>query len=142
MAFDIFDAYATDENLENNGTLFPLGKDSKILVARAGNRKYQRALTKAVDKRRVELDVADGENPSDEAIIAADAVSSQIMTEVLAGTILLGWENMSFKGVDIPYSFENAKKMLAIKDFREMVSGLSTKVEAYKLKREADAGKL
>lgn len=132
MSFDIFTAYATDENLENNGTLFPLGKDSKVLVARAGNRKYSKALTKAVEQRRVELDAGDD---------TADAVSDQIMVDVLAETILLGWENLSFKGVEMPYSQDNAKTLLRIKDFRKVIAGLSDQMDAYKMKLEADAGK-
>lgn len=133
MSFDIFDAYATDENLENNGTLFPLGKGSKVLVARAGNRKYSKALTKAVETRRVELDAGDD---------TADAVSDQIMVDVLAETILLGWEDLSFKGVDMPYSLDNAKTLLRIKDFRKTVAGLSDQIEAFKMKREQETGKL
>lgn len=133
MSFDIFTAYATDENLENNGTLFPLGKDSKVLVARAGNRKYSKALTKAVEQRRVELDAGDD---------TADAVSDQIMVDVLAETILLGWENLSFKGVEMPYSQDNAKTLLRVKDFRKVIAGLSDQMDAYKMKLEADAGKL
>jgi hypothetical protein len=132
MSFDIFDAYATDENLENNGTNFPLGKDSKVLVARAGNRKYSKALTKQVELRRAELDANDE---------AADAVSDQIMVDVMADTILLGWDKLSFKGVDMPYSLDNAKTLLRIKDFRKVIAGLSDQMDAYKLKAEVEAGK-
>lgn len=132
MSFDIFAAYATDENLENNGTSFPLGKDGKLLVARSGNRKYAKALGKAVDLRRAELDANDD---------AAAAVSEQIFIEVMAETILLGWEGLSFKGVDMPYSRENAKIMLAVKDFRQHVATLSDKMDAFKLKAEVESGK-
>lgn len=132
MSFDIFAAYATDENLENNGTSFPIGKGAKLLVARSGNRKYSKAITKAVELRRVELDANDD---------AAAAVSDQIMVDVMAETILLGWEGLSFKGVDMPYTQENAKTMLAVKDFRKHVAGLADQMDAYKVKAEAEAGK-
>ena len=131
MSFDIFDAYATDENLENNGTSFPLGKDATLLVACAGNRKYTRALTKAIDLRRVELD-AKGDDSLD--------VSDQIMISVMSETILLGWSGLKFKGVDMPFTVENAKTLLTIKDFRKMVSTLSDQMDSFKFKAEVVAG--
>lgn len=139
MSFDIFAAYATDENLENNGTSFPLG-DGTLLVARAGNRKYSRAITKAVEQRRVELDQG-GADASDAAADAAGKVSDEIMVDVMARTILLGWSNMSFQGVDLSYSEENARKVLSVKDFRKHVAGLSDQMDAYRVKAEAQTGK-
>jgi hypothetical protein len=132
MTFDIFTAFATDENLENNGTIFKLGKGAEITVARAGNRAYAKAITKAVEARRVELDAADDN---------AANVSDQIMVDVMAETILLGWKKLSFKGEDMgDYSTEKAKKLLAVKDFRKHVAGLSDQMDAYKVKAEKAAG--
>lgn len=141
MSFDIFDTFATDENLENNGAIFPLGKDSSLLIARAGNRKYSRAITKSVENRKVELDMA-GADASDADNDAAAAVSDEIMVDVMARTILLGWTNLTFKKVEMgEYTVEKAKKLLAIKDFRKYVATFSDQMEAYKLKEEAEAGK-
>lgn len=131
MSFDIYAAYATDENLENNGTSFPIGKDSTLLVARAGNRAYSKAITKAVEKRRVELDGNDD---------AAAAVSDQIMVDVMAETILLGWTGLSFQGADLEYSQANAKTLLAVKDFRKHVASLADNMDAYKFKAEVATG--
>ncbi len=132
MSFDIFDAFATDENLENNGTSFPVGKGATLLVARGGNRKYAKAITKAVEARRAELDGDDD---------AAAGVSDEIMIDVMANTILLGWSGLSFKGEDVgDYSVEKAKKLLAVKDFRKHVAGLSDTMAAYKVKAEAASG--
>lgn len=131
MSFDFFDAYATDENLENNGTLFPLGK-GKLLVARAGNRAYNQALTKAVERRRVELE-------ADES----GKVSDEIMAEIMSETILLGWEgDFSYQKKPLPYSISNAKMVLAHRDFRKVVSGLADSMDAFKFKAEAEAGKV
>jgi hypothetical protein len=130
-ALDIFAKFATDESLEDNGTWFPIGKSSKLLIARSGNRAYGRALTKAVETNRVALDVGDE---------SADAVSERIMIDVLANTILLGWENISFKGEAMPYSVENAKKLLAVKDFRKQVVQFSENFESFKLKEEVQQG--
>lgn len=132
MSFDIFDAFATDENLENDGTVFPVGKDATLLVARGGNRRYARAVTKAVESRRAELDGDDD---------AAAGVSDEIMIDVMANTILLGWTNLTFKGEPVgDYSVEKAKKLLSIKDFRKHVAGLSDTMAAYKVKAEVATG--
>ena len=129
--FDIFTEFATDENLENNGTWFPIGKDSRLLIARAGNRAYNRALTAAVEKNRLALDLEDDN---------AERVSDQIKIDVMAETILLGWEKLSFKGKPIEYTIANAKKLLAVKDFRMMVGRLADNVSAFKFKEEAVQG--
>lgn len=132
MSFDIFEAFATDENLENNGTVFPVGKGSNLIIARAGNRGYSKAITKAVEKHKVELD---GEED------AAMAVSDEIMIQVMADTILLGWKDLSFKGEAMgDYSVEKAKKLLVVKDFRKYVAGLSDRMEAFKVKAEVAVG--
>lgn len=132
MSFDIFTAYATDENLENNGTTFPMPQGGSLLIARAGNRKYAKALMKAAETRRLELDSNDDE-------LAAKA-SDEVIASVMAETILLGFSGLSFKGEDVPYSLVNAKKLLAIKDFRKYVAGLSDQMDAYKFKVEQEAG--
>jgi hypothetical protein len=136
---DIFAEYATDEALENNGTIFPLGKGASLLVARAGNRRYSRAISAAVDLKRVELDA--GPNATDAALDAAAAVSDEIFVDVMAETILLGWDKLAFKGEVLPYSVDNAKKMLRVKDFRKLVASLSERVDAFKVKAEVEAGK-
>ena len=137
MSFDIYEAFATDENLENNGTTFPLGKDATLLIARSGNRKYKRALTKQVEQHKLDLDF---ETNDDAGAEAAAKVSDEIMVDVMASTILLGWTGLSFKGVDLDYSVENAKTLLAVKDFRKQVATLSDQMDAYKVKAEAAAG--
>ena len=134
MSFDIFETFATDENLENNGVIVPVGKGkaSTLLIARSGNRAYAKAVTKAVEKRQVELDGEDD---------AAAAVSDEIMIAVMAETILLGWTALTFKGEDMGgYTFEKAKKLLGVKDFRKFVAKHSDNFEAYKVKAEVAAG--
>ena len=80
MALDIFAQYATDETLEENGTWFPVGGGARVLVARSGNRKYGKMLTKEVERNKKALDLNDD---------AADKLSEEIMIAVIADTILL-----------------------------------------------------
>jgi hypothetical protein len=89
MALDIFAQYATDETLEENGTWFQIGGGARVLVARSGNRKYGKMLTKEVERNKKALDLNDD---------AADKLSEEIMIAVIADTILLGWEDVSVQG--------------------------------------------
>jgi hypothetical protein len=132
MSLDIFSAYATDESKEENGSWFDLGSGARVLVARAGNRNYGKALTRYVDEARLVLDKGDE---------AADKKSDEIMVAVIAETILKGWENISYKGKQFAYSIENAKTLLSHKEFRKQIASFADDFEAYKLKLEEEQGK-
>ncbi len=132
MALDIFAQFATDETLEENGTWFQIGGGARVLVARSGNRKYGKMLTKAVERNKKALDLNDD---------AADKLSEEIMISVLAETILLGWEDISFKGEVLEYNVANAKKLLAVKDFRKAIAQFADDVSAFKFKETEEQGK-
>lgn len=128
---DIFKAYAVDENKELNGKWMPLG-DAKLLVARAGNRKYVKMLGTEVELHQKALDVKDE---------AADALSDRIMVKVLANTILLGWENIKYDGAELEYSLENAVKLLSLKEFRREVMKMADDFNAFKLAQQEESEK-
>ena len=132
MALDIFAQFATDETLEENGTWFPIGGGARVLVARSGNRKYAKLLTKEVERNKKALDLNDD---------AADKLSEEIMIGVIAETLLLGWEGVSFKGEELEYSVANAKKLLAVKDFRKAIAQFADDVSAFKFKETEEQGK-
>mgnify|MGYP000942096634 FL=1 len=132
MALDIFAQFATDETLEENGTWFQIGGGARVLVARSGNRKYGKMLTKEVERNKKALDLNDD---------AADKLSEEIMISVLAETILLGWEDISFKGEVLEYNVANAKKLLAVKDFRKAIAQFADDVSAFKFKETEEQGK-
>ena len=128
---DIFDRYATDESAELNGVEVPMG-DAILLIARVGNKNYSNKLTSLVKRHEVALAI---EGP------AADALNEKLMVEAIADTILLGWKNFQYKKVELPYSKENARMILAHHDFRADVMKLANDMEAYKVKQEEAAGK-
>ena len=132
MALDIFAQFATDESLEDNGAWFEIGGGASVLVARSGNRKYAKMLTKEVERNKKVLDLNDD---------AADKKSEEIMIAVIAETILLGWKDVSFKGEVLEYSIPNAKKLLAVKDFRKAIGQFADDVSAFKFKEEVEQGK-
>lgn len=123
---DIFAQYATDETLENEGTFVEHG-DAKFLIARSGNRKYGKLLTALVEQNQQLLDKKDE---------AADALSDKLMIEVMAKTVLIGWENVGYQGKVLPYSVENAKLLLGVKDFRRLVSKWADDIALFKAKKE------
>jgi hypothetical protein len=125
---DIFSTYAVNEDKEQNGTWMEVG-DAKLLVARAGNKAYIKMLGKDVERNQKALDRKDD---------AADALSDKIMVDVLATTILLGWENVSFKGKPIEYSKDNAKMLLGFKEFRREVMKLADDFASFKAEQEAE----
>ncbi|MEY2654881.1 MAG: hypothetical protein RLZZ524_1909 [Pseudomonadota bacterium] len=131
MSFDLFTNFATDETLENKGAWRDIGPGARLLVARNGNRHYARALTLAIDEARPILDMK-GE--------IADAKSDEILISVLADTILLGWEGVSYKGQDLPYTKENARTLLKMRDFRLLVQRLADEQQAYRMKLEEEQG--
>lgn len=125
---DIFSTYAVDETKEQSGTWMEVG-DAKFLVARAGNKSYVKLLGKEVEKNQKSLDRKDE---------AADALSDKIMIDVLAETILLGWENVSYKGKPMEYSKVNAKELLSHKEFRREIMKLADDFNAFKAAQEAE----
>lgn len=128
---DIFDKFATDESLENNGAWFPIGDGTRLLIARSGNRKYGKVLSKLVERNEVALK-ADDE--------AADTLNDQIMVEALATGVLLGWENVTYQKKSLSYSVENAKTLLKHREFRRTVIQFSEDVDAFRVKKETEQG--
>lgn len=120
---DIFDTYATNETLENEGTWIA-HQDAKFKIARAGNTKYSNLITTLVEENQLLLDKNDA---------AADKLSDALIVKTLASTVLLGWEgSVTYKGKKISYSIENAEMLLSHKDFRYQVLAWSRDINNYK----------
>lgn len=130
---DVYQQFATDEKKENEGVWVAIGDGAELLVARSGNRKYSRLLAAAIEKHQRALDLKDD---------AADKLSDQIMIDVMAESILLGWKGpFSFKKVDVgAYSVSGAKTLLAVKDFRGYVSKLSNEFDSFRVAQDESLG--
>lgn len=124
QALDLFAEFATNEDAEVTGVKQEF-KGVTFLIARSGNREYGKLLTKLINKNQRVLDGKDA---------AADAMSDKIMVEVIAKTILKGWEgNIVYKGEPMPYSVENAKTVLTHKDFRAQIMKMADDSEKYRV---------
>jgi len=137
---DIFEEFATDPVLEKRGAWFPIGKGTRLMIARGNNREFNKQIMKEVEAEKVILDREDDE---------AHDLSDKIRARVMARTILLGWEttengvtsaSIGFKGEVLPYTDTNAEKLLNVSDFRELVGNLSNKIDGYKYKQEKNQG--
>lgn len=128
---DIFATYATDAKLENEGVWVNLSKTARVRVARSGNEAYQAALRDGLAAHQLEIDAGGS---------AADEVAERVIIDVMARTILVGWEGLTFKGAAAPYSVEMARTMLGVKDFRKKVNEIAGSFEAYRVKTEAAQG--
>lgn len=117
---------AGDPNLEENGKWMEL-EDSKFLIAAHMNRRHKKALEKLSKKYATAI----RKNQ--------DAGKEKMQIEGLVGTVLLDWENVQFKGADLPFSPENAAQMLQIKAFREWVLEQSVTVANFAADEEASA---
>ena len=127
---DIYTSFATDETLETEGKWFPLSKTASVKVARAGNPKYVELLRARM--KEAQLDMMSGKE--------ADEMAESILVDVMAESVLLGWKGLTFKGEDVSVSVANARKLLAVKDFRRKISGFSENFDAFRVKEDAEQG--
>lgn len=126
---DIFSKFKTDESKERDGVWVPLEKDGRIRVARTNNPLYREALVRKVS--RYKTATTSKVIPEDDWL--------NIVNELVAETILVGWEGITEKGQPLPYSVENAKRVLTeLKDFREIVLSIADNMDNFK--EELDEG--
>lgn len=130
-AFDLYDEFATDAALETGGAWVTRGT-ARFLIARDGNENFADAIAKAFSENEEGIK---GDTPE------AKELSASLMRGVLAKTILLGWENVSYKKQPLVYSVENAAEMLKHSEFRTWVRQESLKRDHYKAKAEEAAEK-
>jgi hypothetical protein len=130
--FDLFEEFATDSVLEVEGAWHTYRGATRLKIARANNDEYGKALTAALDEHREALTAGDA---------AADELSKRLMNEIMAKTILKGWENVKIKGVITEYTPEVGAQMLAHNDFRLYVKRVSEDRELFKLKLVEEAAK-
>lgn len=130
-ALDIFAEFATDEVAELNGTWLPY-KTSEFLVARLGNKQYADLLSKLYEQNRKKIEAGGDE---------AEKLNKDLMIDVLATTILKGWENVAYRGQVLEYSVENAKKLLEHNEFRRTITDMAADVDNYRAKLEQEQEK-
>jgi len=108
---------------------------TKILVARAGNRKFEAFLEKIMMEHRSRLRVLRGEGID-------PVVREELTNRAIAETILLGWEGLTENGVTLEYSKAEAKRLLeTYRDFKNIVVEESMRHDAFRLEEQKEAEK-
>lgn len=131
MTFDVFRSLATDESAENAGVWLDLSS-VKFKIARSNTEQYYEEMETIADEFREALKKA---KPKEAAKIEVD-----LLVKLYAKVVLRDWtEGVMYDGEPLPYSYENAVKLLQIKDFRQWVVKQATDLNNYKVaKFEAD----
>ncbi len=134
MALDLFKEFATDLVTEEQGAWEEYADGVAFLIARANNKKYNRLMTKAFEKNKRLIDAKND---------ASEAKAEEIIIDTAARALLLGWRgDLLWNGEPLEYSIENAKTMLAVKDFRRWVFERAEDIDRFKaVQKDADTGK-
>ena len=127
-----FEDFMTDEALEVEGVWRPFGNGARIKLARWENANHERLTRK---KAMAEKEVLQGEDD-----LSAETVK-RINIEVMAHTIIMGWEGIKLKGETLPFSIPNALMLLQNKTFREKIKGMCDNIDNYKAKVVEDGVK-
>ena len=137
---NLFKAFTTDPKLEEEGRWVTIGgtdeAPTELLLARTGTRRYNAVMAQQYEAHRTLLDSKD--------TVAANAKVEQMVQHALAACVLLGWKNVEDDNGDpLAYSYDNAKRLLAMRDFREIVTKEADKFQMYKKEQmEIDAKNL
>lgn len=117
--------FATDKSAEIEGTWMSIGDGAEVKVARWNNPSHKKVLERLRKPYRSML-MAGRDIPDDKA--------EEIAIESMVEAILLDWKGFSDDdGKELKYSKEAAKLLLTeLKDFRDMVSGLSIASETFR----------
>lgn len=132
QAVDLFSQFATDETAEEIGveTLLPGAGSTMFKIARAFNPTYRRLLKKLYKPHEALIKTGSKEG---------EAKAIEVEIELMSRSVLVGWNGtVRVQGVDLEYSVNNAKKLLALKEFRAVVDKFSNDPDNYKMVKTED----
>ena len=131
-AVDLFNEFAVDEALSQDGVWVPYTGDVEFLIARAGNKNY-RKVAQNLYQKNVRLIESKTE--------ASSAKMDEVVIEAMVKGVLLGWKgNLKFQGEALEYSATNARKLLQMERFREWVDAQSKDEQQFAAVQEAEDG--
>lgn len=120
MAFEL-DNVKTDATAEVEGVWTDVVAGLRVRIARLGNPGYLHYIRQETQRR-----TAHGV----QELEATDAIDIGI--RAMARFILLDWENLQEGGVELEYSVETAERILAIRDFRNIIESLASAVALFR----------
>lgn len=126
---DLRKAYGTDLEKEENGVEVELEPGVFVTICRIGTKGFSDSYRRKTKKYQ-HLIKRGKSIPEDK--------SQEILIDLYAKYILVGWRGLELDGEPLEYNEENAKKILAeFKDFRNLIAEMSMDAELF---RETNAG--
>lgn len=120
---DLKKTFGTNKDAEINGVWHTVG-NARLLIARVNNQNYQRVLRRLISPNTTIVNTNSEE--SQELI-------KDYTLQAMAQAILVDWENLKEDDKEIPYSPENAYRILKeYPDFLELVSQKATDLKFYR----------
>ena len=132
MSFEI-NELKTDKKMEAEGVWVKEEGGLELKIARLDNPEYRRFVAKKSKPFRRQIARGNIESLSDKM--------ENIIREAFARFILLDWKNLTEKGKELKYTYENAYRILGIKDFFEIVESHAANAEIYRQETIKDAEK-
>ena len=120
---DLQKEFGTDSEKEKEGVWRDdIVGDVRMKIARIGNPRYNKRF-QALSK------------PHRRALRSGrlkDDIAEKLMIQCLAETIILDWENVEYKGKELPFSLENAVMILTeLPELRNYVNDIANELEGY-----------
>jgi len=131
---DLKKDFGTDKDKEIEGVWFDseFEGDTKCLIARVNNPNYMKVFNRLSKPHRRAL----------RKQTISEEISEVIMLKTMAETILLDWKNLKEGDVEVPYTKENAYRVLKeYRDFRDIVADLANDIEGFRIEMEEEAEK-
>jgi|SRR6185369_14449145 len=125
---DITKEFGTSIEKEKEGVEVDIG-GATLRIARTGSPEYNRLINKLFTANKRLLDLKNA---------AADELNEKLMAEVFAKTVLKGWDGIEENGEPLPFTVENAQRLLMIKDFRALVVEKANDFQLFKAAVEAE----
>ncbi len=130
--FDLSKDFGSDADLERDGVWESLSEETKILVASTDSPSYREAFNKInrATRRRIDRNAL------------SEAEEAQLMSGIIAKTLLLDWQNLADGGKIVPYSYDVAKDyLIRYPKFRRFVIDLAGEESRFRSEEKEEAEK-
>lgn len=123
--------FAVNKTLVNDGVWCPIGKDTKLRIARSNNEKYRNYLRSLMKPyaRQIQRNTAE-----------SDAIAKELIIKATARYLLLDWEGIEdTEGNVVEYNEKTAiEYMTEYSDFYDLVSELSDDTAMFQAEEKAE----
>lgn len=129
-----FKTLTVNKDAAESGVWVQHDDETRFLVARLNNRKFQNMFQKLIAPYRRQFE--SGKLPLEK--------QEQIMCKCMAETVLLGWEGLTMDGEPIEYSKDMAYTLLTTpgaEEFRDLISAYAGDAETFREQQYEEAEK-